>query len=133
MIWRSTPGTGEEIRVLHDQYGNRIAEYDGNTGQLLIEYIWMDGMPIAAVSGGVTYFIRTDHIGRPVFATDATGAVASSISYKPLGEVHTSTGTDFGLRFPGQFYHWETSLHQNWMRESIRRRDRKSVRIPWSS
>ncbi|MGR3503202.1 RHS repeat-associated core domain-containing protein [Pseudaestuariivita sp.] len=24
---------------------------------------------------------------------------------------------DFGLRFPGQFYHWETALNQNWMRD----------------
>lgn len=63
------------------------------------------------------YFIRTDHIGRPVLATDALGAVASSISHKPFGEVHTSTGLDTGLRFPGQVYHWESELHQNWMRD----------------
>jgi RHS repeat-associated protein len=63
------------------------------------------------------YFIRTDHIGWPVLATDALGAVASSISHKPFGEVHTSTGLDTGLRFPGQVYHWESELHQNWMRD----------------
>ncbi|MCH2163969.1 MAG: hypothetical protein MK098_04865 [Marinovum sp.] len=117
MIWRKTPGTGEVIHIVHDHEGNRIAEYDATTGQVLIEYIWLNGEPIAAVSGGVTYYIRTDHIDRPAFATYATGAVASSISYKPFGEVHTSTGTDFGLRFPGQFYHWETALHQNWIRD----------------
>jgi len=52
-----------------------------------------------------------------VLATDALGAVASSISHKPFGEVHTSTGLDTGLGFPGQVYHWESELHQNWMRD----------------
>ena len=52
-----------------------------------------------------------------MLATDALGAVASSISHKPFGEVHTSTGLDTGLRFPGQVYHWESELHQNWMRD----------------
>ncbi|WP_127116156.1 RHS repeat domain-containing protein [Shimia sediminis] len=63
------------------------------------------------------YFIRTDHIGKPVLATDALGVVASTISHKPFGEMHTSTGLDTGLRFPGQVYHWESELHQNWMRD----------------
>ena len=52
-----------------------------------------------------------------MLATDATGAVASSIAFEPFGAVHATTGLDTGLRFPGQVYHWETSLHQNWMRD----------------
>ncbi|WP_164727065.1 RHS repeat-associated core domain-containing protein [Shimia sediminis] len=31
--------------------------------------------------------------------------------------MHTSTGLDTGLRFPGQVHHWESELHQNWMRD----------------
>ena len=68
-----------------------------------------------SVPGGTTYLIRTDHIDRPAFATDATGAVVSSLSYEPFGAVHESAGLDTGLRFPGQVHHWETDLHQNWM------------------
>ena len=75
------------------------------------------GWRFAAGSIGNVSFLRTDHIGRPVLATDALGAVASTISHKPFGEVHTSTGLDTGLRFPGQVYHWESELHQNWMRD----------------
>jgi RHS repeat-associated protein len=117
MVARVTPGTGEEIHVLHDLSGNRIAEYDATTGQVLIEYIWLDDSPVAAVSGGQVFYLRTDHIGRPDFATDSSGAVVSDTSYKPFGAVHQQSGTGFGLRFPGQVYHWETALHQNWMRD----------------
>ncbi len=30
-------------------------------------------MPIAVIEGGTVYYIRADHIGRPVFATNAAG------------------------------------------------------------
>ncbi|WP_206198134.1 RHS repeat domain-containing protein [Shimia sediminis] len=83
----------------------------------IAEYIWLGLEPVAAVSGGNVYFIRTDHIGKPVLATDSLGVVASTLSHKPFGAVHTSTGLDTGLRFPGQVYHCESELHQNWMRE----------------
>lgn len=117
MTWRLTPSTGAEIHVIHDLEGNRIAEYDGDTGQVLIEYVWLGGEPIAAISGGNTSFLRTDHIGRVVLATDSLGVVTTSTAYKPFGAVHSSTGTDYGLRFPGQVYHWESELYQNWMRD----------------
>ena len=49
-------------------------------------------------------FVRSDHIGRPVFATDSSG-------------VKVSTGTPPNARFPGQWFQSETGLHQNWMRD----------------
>jgi RHS repeat-associated protein len=63
------------------------------------------------------YFVRVDHIGRPVFATDAAGAKVWTASYSPFGEVHASTGTPIALRFPGQWFQSESGLHQNWMRD----------------
>ena len=48
-------------------------------------------------SGPVTYYIRTDHIGRPVFATDDTGAKVWEVSYLPFGGVHTEVGAPIGL------------------------------------
>ena len=62
-------------------------------------------------------FIRTDHIGRPVFATDSTGAKVWEASYLPFGEVLATTGTPIALRFPGQWFQAESGLHQNWMRD----------------
>ena len=74
-------------------------------------------MPIAVIEGGAIHYIRTDHIGRPTFATDATGTEVWEATYLPFGGVHTSTGANSELRFPGQWYQSETALHQNWMRD----------------
>jgi uncharacterized protein RhaS with RHS repeats len=48
--------------------------------------------------------IRTDHIGRPVLATDSTGTVVWTASYDPFGTVQASTGTPAAIRFPGQWF-----------------------------
>ncbi len=60
--------------------------------------------------------VRTDPIGRPVFATNASGAKVWEASYLPFGGVHVSTGA-INLRFPGQWFQSESGLHQNWMRD----------------
>ena len=65
----------------------------------------------------MVYFVRADHIGRPAFATDVTGAVVWSASYLPFGEVRVSTGPLPPMRFPGQWFQSESGLHQNWMRD----------------
>lgn len=61
--------------------------------------------------------MRSDHIGKPVFATDATGAKVWEATYLPFGGVHTSSGANITLRFPGQWFQSESGLHQNWMRD----------------
>ena len=65
----------------------------------------------------VTSFVRTDHIGRPVFATNTTGTKIWTASYTPFGGVRTTTGTPINARFPGQWFQSESGLHQNWMRD----------------
>ncbi|MDO6591949.1 hypothetical protein DS901_02630 [Loktanella sp. D2R18] len=107
--------------AVRDASGNRIAEYDYDeslgTSTLIREYIWADGMVVAVVEGGALYFVRTDHIGRPIFATDTLGTKVWEASYLPFGGVQTSTGDNSTLRFPGQWFQSETALHQNWMRD----------------
>lgn len=113
--------TGKTLHVIHDPDGNRIAEYDYDpvtaTSTLLREYIWFDGLPVGVVEDNVIYFVRSDYIGRPVFATDGSGTKVWEVSYLPFGGVHTSTGTPMELRFPGQWFQSESGLHQNWMRD----------------
>ena len=116
-VVRQLNGQGITIHAVYDLDGNRIAEYNAVTSTLLAEYVWLSGQPIAAVSGGVTYYVRSDHIGRPAFATDATGAVVWDAGYKPFGEVDASTGVPMNLRFPGQWFSTESDLNQNWMRD----------------
>ena len=85
--------------------GNRIAEYEvdalAGTTTLLREYVWMDGTVVAVVEDGAVYHVRTDHIGRPIFATDAGGLVVWEATYLPFGGVHVSTGDTLDLRFLG--------------------------------
>jgi RHS repeat-associated protein len=119
-VVRELTQTGETVHVVHDPDGNRIAEYDYDpatgTSTLIREYVWMEGRPVAVVEGGQIYFIRTDHIGRPVFATNDLGVKVWEASYLPFGGVHVSTG-GIDLRFPGQWFQAESGLHQNWMRD----------------
>lgn len=109
------------INSVYGPDGNRMAEFEydpvAGTSTLLREYLWFEGKPIAVIEGGVVYYVRSDHIGRPVFATDATGAKVWEVTYLPFGGVHTSSGTPIALRFPGQWFQSESGLHQNWMRD----------------
>ena len=106
---------------MHDLDGNRIAEYDyddvAGTSSLIREYVWMNGQVVAVIEGGSVYYVRTDHIGRPVFATNGSGTKVWEASYLPFGGVHTSSGSNITLRFPGQWFQLESGLHQNWMRD----------------
>jgi RHS repeat-associated protein len=73
--------------------------------------------PIAVIEGGVVSFVRVDHIGRPVFATNASGVKVWTATYNPFGGVYVSTGSPPTARFPGQWFQSENGLHQNWMRD----------------
>jgi RHS repeat-associated protein len=84
---------------------------------LLREYIWNRLTPVAVIEGGAVCFIRTDHIGKPVFATDSLGTKVWQVSYDPFGGVLASTGTPNTIRFPGQWFQSVSGLHQNWMRD----------------
>lgn len=72
---------------------------------------------VAVIEGGLVFYVRTDHIGRPVFATNGSGVKVWEASYLPFGGMHSSTGTVIGLRFPGQWFRQEAGLHQNWIRD----------------
>ena len=59
----------------------------------------MEGRAVAVVEGGQIYYVRTDHIGRPVFATNDLGVKVWEAIYLPFGGVHVATGgIDLGLR-----------------------------------
>ena len=82
---RELTQTGEVIHAVHDMDGNRIAEYlyEHATGSstLIHQYIWMEGRVVGVVEGGEIFYVRTDHIGRPVFATNDLGLKVWEASY----------------------------------------------------
>jgi uncharacterized protein RhaS with RHS repeats len=120
-VIRNLTQAGQIIHSIHDLDGNRIAEYDyddvAQTSSILREYVWMNGQVVAVIEVGSVYHVRTDHIGRPVFATNGSGTKVWTASYLPFGGVHTSTGSNIALRFPGQWFQSESGLHHNWMRD----------------
>ena len=123
MVRRLT-GAQRTIHAVHDQWGNRIAEYEvdalAGRSTLLREYVWGGGglapRILAVIEGGVVHHVRTDHIGRPTFAT-ADGAITWEAEYLFFGGVHAASTGVVDLRFPGQWFQSDSGLHQNWMRD----------------
>ncbi|RCW63259.1 RHS repeat protein [Marinobacter nauticus] len=75
---------------------------DAATGDVLAEYIWLDGSPLAFVQSGQTYHVHVDHLGTPKALTDASGQVVWQADYTPFGNASiASQGPTFNLRFPG--------------------------------
>ncbi len=101
----------------YDLAGNLIAE-TSSSGEVKREYVWLDGKPLAQItSDGSLYYYHNDHLGTPQLLTDATGAVAWAAEYLPFGKATiTVENVTNNLRFPGQYYDWETGLHYNWNR-----------------
>lgn len=118
-------GKGERVKKIgtdttlffYDQGGQLIAETDA-TGNTLREYLYVDGQPLAYVTGGNVNFIHTDHLGTPQLLTDTNQQVVWSADYKPFGEATITTETiTSNLRFPGQLFDQETGLHYNYFRD----------------
>ncbi len=105
----------------YDQEGQLIAEYDGVSGALLREYVWLEDTPVAVIEAGATptiHYIHTDHIGRPIALTDASGSFVNETTWVVFGNAWSVTGTvGVDLRFPGQMYQYESALHYNWNRQ----------------
>lgn len=105
----------------YDQEGHLIAEYDGISGDLLREYVWLGDTPIAVIEAGVTptiHYIHTDHIGRPIALSDAGGSFVNESTWVVFGNAWSVTGAvGVDLRFPGQMHQFESGLHYNWNRQ----------------
>jgi RHS repeat-associated protein len=111
-------GTSSETTLYHyDQGGQLIAETDGQ-GNLLKEYLYLDGQRLATVDNGNLYYIHTDHLGSPLALTDNYGTVQWKGSYDPYGNVTVEVNNlDQNQRFPGQYADEETGLHYNYFRD----------------
>jgi RHS repeat-associated protein len=105
----------------YDQAGHPIAEYDGITADLLREYVWLGDTPIAVIEPGspaTTYYIHTDHIGRPMAMTDAGGNFVNETDFVVFGNTWSVSGAvGVDLRFPGQMAQYESGLFYNWNRQ----------------
>jgi RHS repeat-associated protein len=62
------------------------------------------------------FYYHTDHLGTPIAMTDGNGTPVWRAEYRPFGDLFSSSTGD-NLRFPGQYFDFETGLHQNWLRD----------------
>jgi RHS repeat-associated protein len=122
-VSRTITATPQTIHYVYDKGGNVIAEHDGATGAMLREYVWLNDLPIALVTGSAPApqysYIHTGQIGEPLMVTDASQARQWDVASDPWGNaLPLSTGTIAqDLRLPGQQMQAESGLFQNWHRD----------------
>ncbi|MFZ5392094.1 MAG: RHS repeat domain-containing protein, partial [Patescibacteria group bacterium] len=71
--------------------------------------------PLFMKVGSEYYFYQNDHLGTPQKMTTISGAVVWSAKYSSFGkaEIDPASTVTNNLRFPGQYYDQETTLHYN--------------------
>ena len=117
-----TAGDGSVTVYHYDKDGNLIAESTA-AGQVTHEYIYLNGMVIAVVDAtapSALNFVYPDHLGTPRVIVDVSNTpVWRWDSADPFGtSAPSTTGSfTFNLRFPGQYFDQETSLHYNYFRD----------------
>lgn len=89
-------------------------------GDLIREYVYLNGEPLAQIdesgSSDVLTYLHTDHLSTPRYGTNTGGTQVWAWDSDAFGN-GTPTGTaTVNLRFPGQYFDNESSLHYNWNR-----------------
>ena len=125
--WRGQRVMASSVEVgsrhyLYDEDGRLLAEHDGTTGALVREYVWLDTMPLALVSGPAATpaytWITSGNLGEPLLLTNASGALSSSVTRDPWGNpVLLAGGVPLELGYPGQWKDPATGLFQNHHRD----------------
>jgi RHS repeat-associated protein len=110
----------------YDEGGQLLGEYTTG-GALGAEYVYVDGLPVAYITGGTLYYIETDQLGTPrqVIKPGATTSSDTQMwkwdyfaSNSAFGENAPSVQTiTFNPRFPGQYFDTETGLDYNYFRD----------------
>lgn len=108
---------------VHDTEGRLLGEYDGLTGAVRREYVWLGSMPLAFVDGSTSqhnvFYIHTDHLDTPRVVLDRQGRQRWSWMAEPFGNsapVNNPLGlgaVTFNLRMPGQYFDRESGLLYN--------------------
>lgn len=108
---------GAETHFVYGRAGQLIGEYDAS-GQVIREYVYLAGEPVALVRQGEVYYFHNDQLGSPLRLTDGNQNIVWDGVRSPFGEVDIQVNTIANpLRFPGQYFDQETGLHQNWFRD----------------
>ena len=110
--------SGTTTHYVYGQGGLLYGEYD-NTGALIREYVYLNGEPLAQIDAGgseTLIYLHTDHLMTPRYATNTSGSTVWTWDSGAFGAEAPTGSATVNLRFPGQYYDDETSLHYNWNR-----------------
>jgi RHS repeat-associated protein len=139
-------GFGERVRrdgkekrrftFFHDPAGRLISQFSANNiakenWKLQQETVWFNDIPVAVIKQASpadpvqVYMIHADHLNTPRVITDSTGAPVwlwrnqNAFGDNPPDEDPDGDGIQFkyNLRFAGQYFDAETSLHYNYFRD----------------
>ncbi len=106
--------------VFHYDQFDRLIEETDESGNLLVDYVYLENRPFAQIRAGEqVYYYHTDHLGTPRAMTDANRTVVWKVETDPFGnEIGTPVKTvENNLRFPGQYFDAESGLHYNYFRD----------------
>jgi RHS repeat-associated protein len=114
---RFSKTVGSNTTLYQYSGGALIAE---TTGGVETNYIYLNGRPLAMLTGTTFIWLHDDNLGRPQVATNASQIVVWKQSYLPLGETIATSGTaTVNLRFAGQYYDAETGFSHNGFRDYV--------------
>jgi RHS repeat-associated protein len=105
------------VRVFHYNHLGYLISETTETGQTLVEYIYLGNKLLALIQGEQVYYFHNDHLGTPQVLTNDNGSIAWKATYAPFGEAQVLIETVKNpFRFMGQYYDQETGLHYNYFR-----------------
>jgi len=108
--------SGVTTHFVFDQNGQ--LSYETASDGSWVEYVYLNGEPLAKIDTEGISYIHTDHLGTPVMMSDASGARVWEIEARPFGDGATVTGAgSLNLRFPGQYHDAESGLNYNYFRD----------------
>jgi RHS repeat-associated protein len=114
-VIKQTPS--QKTYYIYTTTGQLSAEIDPETGELMRQYVYLHGAPIAYIdkigSTEEVFGIHNDHLGTPILLTNNNREIVWKNEPTPFG---LARNIRFNLRFPGQYYDLETNLHYNYFR-----------------
>ena len=104
-------GNGTTTVYHTDKEGRTITETD-ISGNLIADYVYVNGKLTAKVEPAGTFFYHTDPAGTPLVMTDSAGVIAWKADYKHFGEeLITAATKDNYKMFVGKEKDKETGLY----------------------
>ena len=98
---------------VYNESNQLIGEYDSN-GNIISEYIYFGLRPVAVKNNGNIYMVHTDYLGTPRYIMDnSNNLLWKWENTDPYGSNLAQGSLEFNLRFAGQYYDSESSLHYN--------------------